>query len=55
MTPQKQPSDRQIWDRAVEVAKKEPAPEIKDDRPAIRAALRESRRRHTTKVKSLLP
>lgn len=48
--------EREIWDKAiVEGAKEKPkVPEITDDRPAIRAALRESRRRHTVRVKSSL-
>lgn len=49
--------ERDIWDKAVtEGAKERPkVKEITDDRPAIRAALRESRRRHTVRVKSSMP
>lgn len=47
------PDEREVWDKAVAEGSKEPRPELKDDRPAIRAALRESRRNHTQKVRSL--
>jgi hypothetical protein len=49
------PPDREIWDKAVNEAKKEQRPELTDDRPAIRRALREMRQRHTVRVKSILP
>jgi hypothetical protein len=47
--------EHEIWERAVAVAKQEPRPEIKTDLPAIRAALWESRKKHTQRVRSLLP
>ena len=55
MTAQKQPNDREVWDKAVTEAKKESRPELTDDRPAIRRALREMRQRHTVRVRSQLP
>jgi len=47
----------EVWNKAIEQGMKEKpkAHEITDDRPAIRAALRESRRRHTVRVRSCLP
>lgn len=53
--PQKQANDREVWDKCVEQAKKEPRPELTDDRPAIRRVLHEMRQRHTVRVKSYLP
>lgn len=55
MSAQKQPNDREVWDKAIVEAKKEPRAELTDDRPAVRAALRESRKRHTVRVRSQLP
>ena len=55
MSKRKHPNDREIWDRAVEQAVREPRPELKDDREAIRRALKESRMRHTVHVTSKLP
>lgn len=56
-TQPKTPNDRQIWDRAMKQALNEPhkVPEITDNRQAIRASLRESRRNHTVRVRSVLP
>jgi len=51
----KSPDDREIWDAAIKAGEKEPRPEITDNRPAIRAALKAARMRHTVRVKSLLP
>lgn len=50
----KSPKDHEVWQRALTEAKQETRPELKDDRPAIRAALRESRRNHTVRVRSHL-
>lgn len=47
-------TERQIWDRAVAEAKREPV-ELRDNRPAIRRALKESRWQHTKRVRSILP
>ena len=49
--------ERAIWERAVIQAVKEtrPLPEIVADNNAIHRALRESRMRHTVRVKSKLP
>lgn len=55
MSTQKQPNDREVWDKAVDHAKREPRPELTDDRPAIRRTLWEMRRRHTVRVRSQLP
>ncbi len=55
MSTQKQPNDREVWNKAVEEAKKEPRAELTDDRPKIRAALRASRMGHTVRIKSHLP
>ena len=55
MNVQKQPNDREVWDKAIVEAKKEPRAELTDDRPKIRAALRESRKRHTVRIASHLP
>jgi hypothetical protein len=61
------PPDREIWDRAVKAASQErpvdlqqfrspqTLPEIIADKAAIHKALRESRMRHTVRVKSRLP
>ena len=51
----KLPPAHEIWTKCVEVAKREPCPELTDDRPAVRAALREARKAHTVRVKSVLP
>lgn len=53
--PPKSVNDREIWDKLVEEAKKEPRAELTDDRPKIRAALRSSRMGHTVRIKSHLP
>jgi hypothetical protein len=50
----KTPNDREVWDRAIAVGKKEPTPELKDDRPAIRAALRASREKRGVRIKTHL-
>ena len=55
MSKKKNPDDREIWDKAVSVAVREPVPEITDHRSAIRQALKESRMRHTVRVTSKLP
>ena len=49
------PTEREIWDQAVQAGKREPRPELTDNRPAIRAALRASRMRHTVRVRSHWP
>lgn len=46
--------DSTVWNACIEHGKAE-VPEIKDDRPAIRRALKESRMRHTTRARSYLP
>jgi hypothetical protein len=48
----KSPREHEIWKQATDEAKKEPRPEIKTDLPSIRAALWESRKKHTQKVRS---
>jgi hypothetical protein len=45
---------RQIWDNAIAEAKRE-VPEIKDDREAVRRALKEARMKRTTRVRGHLP
>ena len=47
--------DHEVWQRAIAVAKQEPRSELKDDRPAIRAALRASRMKRGVRVRSFLP
>jgi hypothetical protein len=51
----KLPPAHEIWTKCLEVAKREPRAELTDDRPAIRAALREARMKRTKLVRSVLP
>ena len=51
----KVPPDRVLWDKCIAVAKREPPPELTDDRPAIRRTLRAMRERRTVRVRSQLP
>ena len=44
--------DRKVWDKAIAQGKKEGRPELTDDRPAIRAALRASREKRGVRVRS---
>lgn len=53
-TKSKNPPAREVWDKCITEAKRE-VPELKCDLPAIRAALRESRKRRTVRVRSFLP
>jgi len=52
--PKKPASEGEVWKQAADEAKRE-RPEIKVDLPAIRAALWESRKNHTKRVRSYLP
>lgn len=46
------PDDRTIWDKAVKQAVKEPHATLTFNREAVREALKESRMRHTVRVRT---
>jgi hypothetical protein len=49
------PPAHELWSKCLEEARKEPRAELTDNRPAIRAALREARMKRTKLVRSVMP